>query len=52
MGREVATLAENEGMHPGKHKLEFSLPGLASGTYFARIEAGGRSETQKILLLK
>ncbi len=50
-GREVARLAE--GCYPaGTHRAVWDGSKVASGVYFARLEAGGTLHTQKLLLLK
>ncbi len=50
-GREVAVLAE--GFYPaGHHSMFFDASGMASGVYFARLEAGGKIDTRKLLLVK
>jgi subtilisin-like proprotein convertase family protein len=51
LGREVRTLV-NEAKTPGTYKVMFDGNGLASGTYFYRMEAGHFIETKKLLLLK
>ena len=50
-GREAAKLAE--GFVPaGEHSMTFDGGGLPSGMYFARLEAGDFTQTQKLLLVK
>ncbi len=50
-GREVAALAE--GWYPaGHHSMLFDASGMASGVYFARLEAGDFSQARKLLLVK
>jgi predicted esterase len=51
LGREVRTLV-NEGKAPGNYEVTFDGKGLASGVYFYRLEAGGRVETKKLLMLR
>jgi len=51
IGQEVATLADGP-FAAGSHALQFRANNLASGVYFARIEAGKFSATQKMLLMK
>jgi len=52
LGREVRTLV-NEEKSPGNYKVLFDAAGLASGTYFYRLEAAGSFvETKKLMLLK
>lgn len=50
-GREVGVLAEGW-MPAGKHQVEWYASDQPSGVYFARLKAGSRSQTQKLLLLK
>ena len=50
-GREVVTLAE--GFYPaGAHQAVFDGTELASGVYFAMLEAGGVKQVRKLLLVK
>jgi subtilisin-like proprotein convertase family protein len=51
LGREVRTLV-NEVKNAGAYRVQFDATGLASGTYFYRMEAGSYLETRKLLLLK
>jgi hypothetical protein len=51
MGNEVAELV-NEEKSAGLHSIEFDASGFASGTYFYKLQAGGRTEVKKMLLLK
>jgi hypothetical protein len=51
LGREVAVLAEGM-MQAGEHDVRFDGSELASGIYFARLEAGEVSQTRKMVLLK
>lgn len=50
-GRLVSTLVDNE-QSAGVHSVAFDGSALASGIYFARLEAGSRVVTTKLLLLK
>lgn len=50
-GREVQTLV-NEQLQPGIYTARFRGDQVSSGLYLAQLQAGGRSATQKILLLK
>jgi hypothetical protein len=50
-GRLVATLADGW-REAGVHEATFVGTGLASGIYFAKLEARGKSVSQKLLLLK
>ena len=50
-GREIITLVE--GFYPaGHHQVVFEGTELASGVYFARLEAGGVMNSVKVLLMK
>ena len=50
-GREVAVLAE--GSYPaGIHQAEWDAGDMASGVYFAMLEAGGMKQVRKLLLVK
>lgn len=52
IGREVATLV-NEVKEAGTlYRVPFNGGGLATGMYLVRLEYGGRSATQKIVLMK
>jgi len=51
LGNEITTLINKE-LSAGTHKFKFDGAGLPSGTYFYRMEAGGYSETKKMVLLK
>jgi minor extracellular serine protease Vpr len=51
LGQEVATLLD-EDLAPGKHQLRWTAEGLASGTYFYRLQAGGFQETKKMVFVK
>ena len=51
MGNEVAILM-NEEKPAGSHSVEFDASGLASGTYFYKLQAGSNITTRKMILLK
>jgi hypothetical protein len=51
VGREVETLITGE-VPAGEHRLQWSAQGLASGVYLCRLEAGGFSETIKMIYQK
>jgi hypothetical protein len=51
LGREVALL-KNGFVEAGTHHVMFNGSGLASGMYFARLDAGKFSQTKKLMLLK
>ena len=50
-GREVARLVDGF-YSAGGHQVEWDASDMPSGVYFARLNAGGFSQTQKLLLLK
>lgn len=51
LGREVATLVDGV-MSAGVYSATFNAKALTSGTYFARLEAEGRTLLSKLSLLK
>jgi len=51
LGREVSVLRDGF-VEAGSHRVMFDGSGLASGIYFARLDAGAFSQTQKLMLLK
>jgi minor extracellular serine protease Vpr len=51
LGQEVCTLID-EDMAAGKYKLAWNTSGIASGTYFYRLQAGNFVESKKMVLLK
>jgi hypothetical protein len=51
LGREVKVLQEGM-LTAGEHKLNFDGSNLPAGIYFARLQSGTQSQTQKLLLLK
>jgi hypothetical protein len=51
MGRRVATLLSGE-LSAGSHALTLDASGWASGTYFVRVTANGRSETQPFRVVR
>ncbi len=54
LGREVATLADNEPMDAGNQEFTFAADGLASGIYFYRlvVDEGRFTQVRKMVLLK
>ncbi len=52
LGREVATLVNNQSMNAGIHQIEFNASNLATGTYIYRLSAGENVQIKKMLLLK
>jgi hypothetical protein len=51
LGKEVKTLV-NEERNAGSYEATFDATGLASGTYFYRLKAGGFTQSKKLLLLR
>ncbi|UCE66770.1 MAG: T9SS type A sorting domain-containing protein [Candidatus Zixiibacteriota bacterium] len=51
LGREVTTVL-NETKQPGTYDIKFDAPGLSSGVYFYRLQAGDMVETKRMQLLK
>ena len=51
LGQEVALLA-NDDLSAGKYEIRWNPEGLASGTYFYKLEAGGYVQSKKLLYLK
>jgi hypothetical protein len=51
LGREVQNLVDGH-QSAGSYRVEFARPGLASGVYLYRIEAGEFVKTKKLLLLR
>ncbi len=51
LGREVAVLVDGA-MSPGSHFVNFDASELPSGVYVYVLEAGGRREAKKMLLMK
>lgn len=50
-GRQLAVLVDGM-LERGEHRYTFLAGGLPSGVYFYTLESGGRSQTQKMLLVK
>jgi hypothetical protein len=50
-GEKVAELL-NAFCQSGKHSVPFRAGNLASGIYFARLQAAGMEQTQKMILIK
>lgn len=51
LGQKVAVLV-NEQKQAGVHQAQFDASGLASGSYFYRLEAGNHVRTRQMLLIK
>lgn len=52
LGREVATLVNNEEIAAGSHSVSFDASKLTSGVYIYSLKAGNFSESKKLTLLK
>jgi hypothetical protein len=50
LGRQVRTLSQGETQ--GREELQVDLSGLSSGTYFLRLNAEGRAETQRLTVVR
>ncbi|MBI5474047.1 MAG: T9SS type A sorting domain-containing protein, partial [Ignavibacteriae bacterium] len=51
LGREVSTLV-SEAKEPGTYTVQWDATNFASGVYLYRLEAGGFSQTKKMLILR
>ena len=51
LGREVKTVVDGM-QEAGKHEVALSVPELASGVYFVRIQSAEVAKTEKIVLMK
>ena len=51
LGMEVATLVDKN-LPPGRYTVKWNAAGFASGVYHYRLDAGGYSETKRLVLLK
>jgi hypothetical protein len=49
--REIGSLVTGH-LSLGKHQMEWNAQGLPSGIYFARLQAGEFTQTQKLVLMK
>lgn len=52
LGREVATLLQNEQLGAGTHQVTFDGSNLSSGTYIIRMETSTKSFTSQMMLVK
>jgi hypothetical protein len=57
LGREIASLIPplrggEEGLHPGIYEISWDASNYTSGVYFYRLDAGGFSETKRMVLIK
>jgi hypothetical protein len=50
LGRQVRTV--RAGTEAGRHELQLDTGGLASGTYFLRLTAGGTTKTQQVTVVQ
>lgn len=50
-GREITTLVDCE-QAMGEHSVKFDATGLPTGVYFYQLQASGRIETKKMVLIK
>jgi len=50
-GRQIKVLV-NEVLSGGEHRVTFDGSALSSGVYFVRLEVGGATQTEKMVLLK
>ena len=51
LGRKVAQLV-NDYQTPGQYRITWRGDEVGSGVYFARLQAGGQTQSQKLVLLK
>lgn len=51
LGREVATLV-SERKNAGTYSVQWNASGFSSGVYFCRLEADGKREIRKMILMK
>jgi hypothetical protein len=51
LGETVATLVDGP-VQAGRHTVDFDASALASGVYIYTLEAGGRSESRKLVLMR
>jgi hypothetical protein len=51
LGKEVATLA-NEELSAGSYSRRWNAGTMPSGVYFYRLQAGGRNESKRMIILK
>jgi hypothetical protein len=52
LGKEIATLINNETLSAGKHIKQWSAQYFSSGVYFYKLQAGSFTATKKLVLLK
>jgi hypothetical protein len=51
IGQEVVSLVNKE-LPAGYHTINWYAGSMASGVYLSRLSSGGKTSTQKMLLLK
>jgi hypothetical protein len=51
LGRKVATLVDRHQV-PGRYSVDFGAASLASGMYLYRLQAGGFTESKKMMLVR
>jgi hypothetical protein len=52
MGREVATLLNNEKKAAGNYEISFNASNLSSGVYFYKLQADRFIKTKQMALIK
>ncbi len=52
IGQLIATLIDNQILSKGTHLVSWKAESLSSGVYFYSLEAGGKSITKKMMLIK
>jgi hypothetical protein len=52
MGREIATLIQNERKAPGNYEISFNALNLSSGVYFYKLQTQSYVQTKRMILLK
>jgi photosystem II stability/assembly factor-like uncharacterized protein len=52
LGKEVATLVNNETMSAGSHTKQWNASTVSSGMYFYRMQAGVVSQSRKMMVVK
>ncbi len=52
LGREVASLINNQNIAAGNYTYDFNASGIPSGVYFYKLTAGGFSDVKKMTLIK
>jgi hypothetical protein len=48
----VASLIDHQWLAPGPHEFAFEAASLSAGCYFARLEAGHRVGTTRVLVVR